>query len=141
MGTASNYGRHWFKSSFSRDTSSCVVVSLGWVKSSFSRDSSNCVVVRQDADTVLIRDDKYQGDPADEPIIAVPAAAWPEFLAVVAAEESLEGPLDGMPAIIREADGTTTLRDSRNQALSFTIGEWVAFTKGVQAGEFSPAAA
>ena len=98
-------------------------------------------MVRHDADTVLIRDDKYAGDPAAEPIIAVPADVWPGFLATVAAGERNGDTSRGVPAIVHHADGATTLRDSLHQELVFTPGEWTAFTRGVQAGEFVPAAA
>jgi hypothetical protein len=142
MSTTGNHlGRYWFKSSYSRDTSSCVEVSLGWLKSSYSRDTSSCVEVRLDTDAVLIRDDKYTGDPAEQPTIAVPARLWNDFLALVADEDAADGTNLGIPAIIRETDGTTTLRDSHDQVLVFTPGEWWAFMLGVKAGEFTHAAA
>ncbi|KZM69765.1 DUF397 domain-containing protein [Nocardia terpenica] len=135
--TGNQHERHWFKSSYSRDSSSCVSVSLDWVKSTFSRDSSNCVQVRQNADTVLIRDDKYIGEPTDEPIIVVPVGIWNDFLSIVADEEVATGTIEGIPEIIRTVDGSTTLRGSNGQTLTFTADEWTAFTKGVQAGEFT----
>lgn len=135
MSTTSTSGRHWFKSSYSRESSNCVVVSLGWQKPSLSQQTSTHA-----ADTVLIRDDKYNGDPAAEPILAIPADVWPDFLAAVAAHHNTNEAVPGMPAIIRHADSTTTLRDQHDQVLVFTPGEWDAFTKGVLAGEFAPAA-
>jgi hypothetical protein len=116
-------------------------VSLGWPTPSYPRDTSNHVEVSLNADTVLIRDDKYAGEPVDEPIIAIPASMWADFLAIVANEDLADATTVGIPAIIREFDGTTVLRDSRGQTLIFTPGEWSAFRSGVRAGEFTPATA
>ncbi len=126
MSTTGSDGRHWFKSSFSRDATSCVSVSLRRAQ------------LPRNADTVLVRDDKYTGDPTNEPIITVPADVWSDFLAIVANEAVTKAEADAVPAIIRETDGTTTLRDSSGLTLNFTPAEWVAFTRGVQAGEFTP---
>src|SRR6266568_5151357 len=110
MSTTNNSGRHWFKSSFSRDSSNCVEVSLGWFKSSFSRDSSNCVEIRHDADIVLIRDSKFDGAPAEQPTIPVAAVAWDSFLEAAAAGASTVATSDS-PAIEHDVTtGDTILR-------------------------------
>ncbi|MQY20073.1 DUF397 domain-containing protein [Nocardia macrotermitis] len=55
-----------------------------WRKSSYSTGSDHCVEVKFADDTVYIRDSKYlrnpANTPANQPILAVPAADWDNFL-------------------------------------------------------------
>ncbi|WP_084478468.1 DUF397 domain-containing protein [Nocardia jejuensis] len=55
-----------------------------WRKATASNNGGACVEVRFEGESVLIRDSKYlrdaTNDPAEQPTIAVPNAAWPEFL-------------------------------------------------------------
>lgn len=51
-----------------------------WFTSSFSQDSNSCVEVCFDTNAVLVRDSKYRGPAADQPVLAVSAADWPAFL-------------------------------------------------------------
>ncbi|WP_030618435.1 DUF397 domain-containing protein [Streptomyces sclerotialus] len=69
----------WFKSSYSTgDGDSCVEVALSWRKSSHSgSDGDDCVEVAATPDTVHVRDSKDAAGPR----LAVPAAAWSEFVA------------------------------------------------------------
>lgn len=142
MSTIYNHpGRHWFKSSFSRDSTSCVQVSLSWAEEADLRDATSCVDVDRNADTVLIRDDKFSGDPAIQPTIGIPAGRWETFLTCVLDGTTTNETADGIPAIIRETDGTVTLRDSLDQELVFTPSEWDAFIRGIEDGEFTMAPA
>lgn len=136
MSTAGSYrGRHWFKSSYSRSTSNCVEISLGWTKSSFSRSSSNCVEIAQHSDTVLIRDSKYTGLTADQPIISISAAAWPVLLDLALTMSS--GTVRDTVTVTMHSDGGATLRDDRGVELAYTPAEWDAFAKGVADGQFT----
>ncbi|WP_153407482.1 DUF397 domain-containing protein [Nocardia macrotermitis] len=132
--------RRWIKSSYSRETTNCVEVSFGWYKSSFSRDTSNCVEILRDAEAVLIRDSKYQGDPAEQPILSVRTTAWAKFLTAVTLGESITVTTD-LPAIEYEASTGETILRADDVALTYTSGEWEAFIAGIRAGEFSPLAA
>ncbi|MFH8785388.1 DUF397 domain-containing protein [Streptomyces roseoverticillatus] len=68
----------WFKSSHSGGAGGeCVEVALPWRKSSHSQgDGSECVEVATLPRTVRIRDSKQ----AQGPQLAVPAAAWAQFV-------------------------------------------------------------
>lgn len=55
----------------------------GWFKSSYSAASQTCVEVRFDGPRVLVRDSKYQGPPATQPILAFSNASWSAFLATL----------------------------------------------------------
>ncbi len=118
MSTTNNSGRHWFKSSF-------------------SRDSSNCVEIRHDADIVLIRDSKFDGAPAEQPTIPVAAVAWDSFLEAAAAGASTVATSDS-PAIEHDVTtGDTILRSVDGTVLTYTPGEWDAFIAGARDGEFN----
>ncbi|MFE3057726.1 MULTISPECIES: DUF397 domain-containing protein [unclassified Nocardia] len=106
-----------------------------WRKSSYSgSNGGQCVEVCVTAQTVLIRDSKYTGPSESRPIVSVPGALWPEVLDVVLAGSSaaVGAELD----IKVDADGAASLTDSRGRRLTFTAGEWDAFTKGVADGQF-----
>ncbi|MBF6086213.1 DUF397 domain-containing protein [Nocardia cyriacigeorgica] len=110
-----------------------------WIKSSRSNANQNCVEVRFDGDVVLIRDSKYlrdpANDPADQPIIAVPLAVWPEFLSAAVDRAACESA--GIPQINRRGDGVT-IHNGRD-FLEFSRSEWEAFVGGIGVGEFAAA--
>lgn len=114
---------------------------LEWRKSSYSSNGENCVEIAFSGDTVVIRDSKYRRDPANdparEPIITLPAAAWPIFLDLVARS----GTSDSRIALrVRYApDGGVTLIGRSGTTLTYTAAEWEAFTAGVRDGEFAMA--
>jgi len=104
-----------------------------WFKSLRSSSNDACVEVRFSPDEVLVRDSKYQGAPAVQPVISISVAAWPAFLAL-AAHGSATQPRD-VPTIENHASGTT-LRAADGTTLSYTPAEWDAFTAGIADGEF-----
>ncbi len=108
----------------------------GWFKSSLSNGNQSCVEVRFDQGSVLIRDSKYAGDPASQPVITVDAENWLAFLDA-ALESATEAPA-GLPTIERATDGSVRLRAADGAVLTYTHAEWHAFAEGVAAGEFSP---
>ncbi|MEV6138184.1 DUF397 domain-containing protein [Nocardia sp. NPDC051990] len=110
----------------------------GWFKASFSSQSSSCVEVRFTEDEVLVRDSKYHGDPAFQPMIAIPAASWHRFLAIATGDATDDDAPLGIPAIEYDAStGHTALRDAVGTILDYTAAEWAAFTAGVGVGEFA----
>lgn len=111
----------------------------GWFKSSFSDSSNNCVVVRFSDELVLIRDDKYRGEAHLQPTIAIPAAHWPDFLELALGQNVPAADI-GLPTISADESGAR-ITDAVGTTLLFTDAEWTAFTAGIRAGEFSPAAA
>jgi hypothetical protein len=124
--------------------SSTNVISAGrrWFKSSFSKDATTCVEVRFAGTSVLVRDSKYQGDPDIQPTIAIPVGAWEHFLTIATDNPVHAGVIDAVPAIEHDAiTGRTTVRDLHGTALAYTEAEWGAFTAGIRAGEFTFAAA
>jgi hypothetical protein len=110
----------------------------GWFKASFSSQSSSCVEVRFAEDEVLVRDSKYHGDPTFQPMIAIPAASWHQFLAIATGNATDDGAALGIPTIEYDAStGHTTLRDAVGTTLEYTTAEWAAFTAGAGVGEFA----
>ncbi|MFE3442416.1 DUF397 domain-containing protein [Nocardia sp. NPDC059180] len=111
----------------------------GWFKSSFSKESTSCVEVKFSGDWVLIRDSKYLRDPAnnpaDQPVIPVRADDWMAFLSAAAGQ--IPGHRRAQPRIERTA--TAVLLHSADITLAFTPAEWNAFTEGVVIGEFAAA--
>ena len=107
----------------------------GWFKSSFSKDASTCVEVRFDETAVLIRDSKYQGDPAFRPVISLPRGDWRYFLEA-AAGRAVE-PWRGLPTIEHANDGLTTLHAADGTALTYFPDEWRSFCLGIGIGEFT----
>lgn len=110
-----------------------------WIKSSRSNANQNCVEVRFDGDVVLIRDSKYlrdpANDPADQPIIAIPVAVWPEFLTAAIDGETRAS--NRMPQIKRHTGGVTVR--AGEITLAFSAVEWEAFVGGAGIGEFAAA--
>ncbi|MFE2998010.1 DUF397 domain-containing protein [Nocardia sp. NPDC059246] len=108
-----------------------------WFKATFSSSSSSCVEVSFTGEAVLIRDSKYlrdlRNDTAQQPIVAVAAEQWAEFLEAV--ENRAAAGHDGLPAIAYAADGGASIR-SGAITLTYTPQEWTAFCDGVRAGEF-----
>jgi hypothetical protein len=105
-----------------------------WFKSSRSGSGeNNCVETRFDGPTVRIRDSKYQGDPAAQPVITVTTRQWAQFLAVLAGNSS-----HSALSIATDGHGFVTLA-SGGMSLIFTPAEWDAFTAGVTLGEFAAA--
>ena len=113
-----------------------------WQKASYSGNGGNCVEVRFDADAVLIRDSKYLRDPGNDPsaqpIITINTADWPDFLANVLGRNSTSR--NGIPTIEHHSSGAATICTADGLTLTYTAAEWDAFTSGIRAGEFSPAA-
>lgn len=108
-----------------------------WFKSSFSRSTSNCVEVSHDADAVLIRDSKYDGDPINQPIIGVAAQFWAVFLENATAGVNTSA-TESLPAIHRDPDtGNTSVQTAAGTRLIYTSQEWAAFLAGIRAGEFT----
>ena len=106
-----------------------------WFKSSFSDNGPQCVEVRFDQDTVLIRDSKYQGNPAVQPIITITRSSWRAFLDTVAGREAETW--RGLPTITSDAEDNTILQALDGTTLTYTAGEWHAFKAGIGIGEFA----
>jgi|GEM_PF-3212043 len=110
-----------------------------WFKSSFSKDANSCVEVLFADEVVRVRDSKYDGSPAEQPVITVPADAWNEFLA--AATERTELSIrSGAPTIEFDSTGNTIMYGADGTKLVYTPREWDCFVAGIRADEFSPAA-
>jgi hypothetical protein len=111
-----------------------VEVSFGWVEPSFSKDSNGCFEVARLGDAVLVRDSKYSGPAADQPVIAVAVQDWPTLLNRALAQSS--GPVNDAVSVALHEDGAATLT-SADEELSYTPAEWDAFAKGVADGQFT----
>lgn len=110
------------------------MLSIGWYKSTFSGSDKTCVEVARRANTVLIRDSKYTGPAADQPIIEVPRTHWRQLLDLALAHTS--GTLPGILTVETHHDGSTTLTVPTGTQLTYTPAEWDAFTKGVADAQF-----
>ncbi|WP_433759565.1 DUF397 domain-containing protein [Nocardia sp. CA-135398] len=114
----------------------------GWFKSSFSKDANSCVEVLFAPDGMVhLRDSKYDGIRAQQPVIKIPRHSWSTFQAVAAGRIEAGGEYD-IPEVVYDPDsGNTTLRDIRAVdiviELVFTKREWEAFTAGIRAAEFA----
>lgn len=113
----------------------CVEVGV-WKKAARSGgNGGNCVEVKAEGPFVLIRDSKYLRDPSNavemQPIIAITAAQWREFLDVVAGRSAAASE----PVFTVHADGAATL-ETADLTLEYTRDEWEAFALGVIEGEF-----
>jgi len=110
-----------------------------WFKSSKSVGSSSCVEIKFGDGVVLIRDSKFardpMNDPVDQPIISVPIYSWNIFLENVSGRSVGVG--SGVPSILPLGDGGAALRcRATGVTLSYTRAEWEAFRAGVALGEF-----
>ncbi|WP_082032284.1 DUF397 domain-containing protein [Nocardia vulneris] len=117
---------------------------LTWRTSSYSgTNGGQCVEIAFDPATqrVLMRDTKFQrtaaGDGADQPVIEIPDSDWPAFLA--SATTPTSGIARKTPSIEPHPSGDVTVRGADGTTLTFTAGEWTAFTSGVSDGEFTAA--
>ncbi|WP_025347886.1 DUF397 domain-containing protein [Nocardia nova] len=104
-----------------------------WFKSTFSDHGNACVEVRICDHEVLVRDSKYVGDVAAQPMIAVRASRWHEFLETVAGRGA--GGKDGLPLIDYRNDGSVSL-SAGTVTLTYTRPEWDAFRDGIEHNEF-----
>ncbi|MBF6216227.1 MULTISPECIES: DUF397 domain-containing protein [Nocardia] len=115
----------------------------GYVKSSYSDGGGQCVEVRRylGQPEIHIRDSKFRRDPRNrhrrEPIICMPATAWPSFEDAVLGRR-VDSPALGQPDVEQHPDHGVTLRDANGTTLTFTPEEWTAFVLGLRAGEFAP---
>ncbi|MBF6296127.1 DUF397 domain-containing protein [Nocardia amamiensis] len=108
-------------------------MSTRWFKSTFSGEAGACVEISHRRDTVLIRDSKYTGPAAEQPIVSVPPAIWPAFLDLALSANS--GTLDDGVAISLHQDGGAAI-SAQGVTLLCNADEWDAFTKGVADGQF-----
>ncbi|WP_454194277.1 DUF397 domain-containing protein [Nocardia sp. Marseille-Q1738] len=108
-------------------------MSTTWFKSTFSSAEQACVEVAHRSDAVLIRDSKYTGPAAEQPIVSVPPAIWPAFLDLALSANS--GTLAEGVTISLHQDGGATI-SAQGVALLYNADEWDAFTKGVADGQF-----
>ncbi|MBF6176020.1 DUF397 domain-containing protein [Nocardia blacklockiae] len=104
-----------------------------WFKSTFSGSEKTCVEVAHRDDTVHVRDSKYTGDPAQQPIVSIRPADWQPFLDLALSGNS--GALTGGIAITNHHDGGATITGP-HAALVYDAAEWDAFTKGIADGQF-----
>ncbi|WP_330233682.1 DUF397 domain-containing protein [Nocardia sp. NBC_00508] len=108
-------------------------MSTAWFKSTFSGSETSCVEVAHRTDTVLIRDSKYTGPAAEQPVVSVSPAMWPAFLDLALSANS--GTLDEGVTVSLHQDGGATI-SAQGVALLYNADEWDAFTKGVADGQF-----
>ncbi|MFI5781956.1 DUF397 domain-containing protein [Nocardia sp. NPDC051570] len=112
-----------------------------WRKSSYSSGEGQCVEVRFDTTTILLRDSKFQrnpaNDPAAQPIITLPSESWPVFLDLAMGHTTEQVP--GIASIDHHRDGGVTIHASDGTTLTYTSAEWTAFTSGIRDGEFAAA--
>jgi hypothetical protein len=109
----------------------------GWFKSSRSNTGDQCVEVAFGDSVVFIRDSKYLRDPANDParqpVAVVGKSSWAAFL-VYATDGRASRPA-GAPQIEMLDGGSVVLRTD-SAVLTYTPGEWAAFTAGIRDGEF-----
>ena len=108
-----------------------------WFKSSFSPSQSGCVEVRFNGATVQVRDTKDHGTGL---VLSVDIVTWPGFIAEVTGAAATGSNhalriehLPGGGARLHAMDDTA--------ALTYTGGEWAAFTAGAAEGEFTRSSA
>lgn len=108
-------------------------MNASWFKSTFSSDVQTCVEISHRPDTVLIRDSKYTGPAAEQPILCVSATLWPTFLQLALSKQP--GHLSDDITIGVQPDGGATITGP-GIALIYTPAEWDAFTKGIADSQF-----
>ncbi|WP_306359986.1 DUF397 domain-containing protein [Nocardia sp. CC227C] len=107
-------------------------MSTEFFKSTFSGGDQTCVEVAHRADSVLIRDSKFTGSRAQQPILSIAPTRWRAFLDLVLTGDS--GAI-GPVRITVHPDAGATIADEV-VALTYDTEEWDAFRKGVAGGEF-----
>jgi hypothetical protein len=107
------------------------MIDQGWRTSSFSSNGASCVEVLEADGATYLRDTKERGEGA---VLHLDRPAWTAFLDEVARDApSANGAVDvtgleGADRVVREHSSGAVLR--------FRDDEWVAFRRGVLAGEF-----
>ena len=109
-------------------------MSTSWFKSTYSGSEKTCVEVSRRSDAVLIRDSKYVGPEAEQPIITVPSAEWPVFLDL--ALSAVSGTVGARLSVAVHADRSAEVADGTSR-LVYNADEWDAFAKGVADGQFT----
>lgn len=107
-------------------------MSAHWFKSSFSGTEKTCVEISHRRDAVLIRDSKYTGPAEAQPVLTVAPANWSALLGLALNQES--GAVADLTISVDQDGGATVT--AGEAALAFNAAEWIAFGKGVAAGEF-----
>lgn len=107
---------------------------LGWFKSTFSKDANSCVEVRSVGELIQVRDSKYRGPKAEQPVITVPAADWSTLLVLVLSRTS--GAAGADVSVTMHSDGGAAITAGTTR-LAYDSDEWDAFTKGVADGQFT----
>ncbi|ANY06646.1 DUF397 domain-containing protein [Pseudonocardia sp. HH130630-07] len=113
-----------------------------WFVSSYSNATGTCVEVRFRDTLVDVRDSKDRSGP----VLTVSDAEWTAFLADVdrqparvAPDRAAHARTDGRSlAAEPTTDGGAVLHTGGTERLVFTDAEWIAYRRGVRAGEFSP---
>ncbi|MCM6778589.1 DUF397 domain-containing protein [Nocardia sp. CDC159] len=108
-------------------------MSTRFFKSTHSGANGTCVEIAHRADAVLIRDSKYSGPAADQPIIAIAARHWHSFLDTVRSGAS--GLVAEDISLTVDSDGSARIADGA-VVLAYDAAEWDAFVKGVADGQF-----
>ncbi|MBO0853040.1 MAG: DUF397 domain-containing protein [Nocardia sp.] len=113
-----------------------------WMKSSFSNNGgASCVEVKFAGESVLLRDSKYLRDPsnppASQPVIELPLSSWADFLDLAVGRRTQ--PVPGIRSLDHLVGGGVSITSTGGVRLNYTRAEWVAFTSGIQAGEFAAA--
>lgn len=107
----------------------------------FPTVGASCVEVNFAGETVFLRDSKYlrdpSNDPAQQPIIALPAGSWPAFLGLATVGTAVQVP--GLRSVEYHASGGLTITATDGTALAYTQSKWVACIAGIRAGEFAAA--
>ncbi|WP_280318023.1 DUF397 domain-containing protein [Nocardia wallacei] len=101
-------------------------------KSTYSGANQSCVEIAHRADVVLVRDSKYVGPAETQPVVAIPATRWGQFLEVALSGRSAE--LGELELTVHD-DGGASIADP-DHTLSYTPDEWDAFLKAVVDRQF-----
>jgi hypothetical protein len=103
----------------------------GWRTSSFSSNGASCVEILEADGATYLRDTKEHGEGA---VLHLDGTAWSAFLREVAQDAPSA---NGAVEVTADADGGRLVRETSSDAvLLFRDDEWVAFRRGVLAGEF-----
>ena len=105
-----------------------------WFKSTFSKDANSCVEVRFVGELIQVRDSKYLGPEAEQPIITMPATEWATVLDLSWSRTT--GAAGVGVSVTVHSDGGAVI-SSGTTRLSYDSDEWDAFTKGVADGQFT----